>query len=79
MGWSKDAQHYADLLSRWHLAQSAYLRQEWDEAIQLFEDLLGRYPEDGPSHTFLKRSCVNREQIPVADPAWDGVFVAKEK
>ena len=77
MGWSKDAQHYADLLSRWQIAQNAYLKQDWDTAVELFEDLLGRYPEDGPSHTFLKRTYEKREEI--KDPAWDGVFVAKSK
>ncbi len=77
MGWAKDASHYADLLSRWQTAQAAYLRQDWDKAVELFEDLLGRYPEDGPSHTFLKRTYEKREEV--KDPAWDGVFVAKSK
>jgi adenylate cyclase len=77
MGWSNDASHYADLLSRWQTAQGAYLRQEWDTAVELFKDLLGRYPEDGPSHTFLKRTYEKREEV--KDPAWDGVFVAKSK
>lgn len=77
LGWQKDAQQYADLISRWNEAQAAYLRQDWDTAVQLFEDLLGRYPEDGPSHTFLQRTYEKREEA--KDPAWDGVFVAKSK
>jgi adenylate cyclase len=77
LGWGKDAQRFADLLSRWQSAQEAYLRQDWDKAIELFEDLLGRYPEDGPAHTFLKRTYAKRDET--RDPAWDGVFVAKSK
>jgi hypothetical protein len=45
--------------------------------VELFEDLLGRYPEDGPSHTFLKRSYAKRGKA--FDPQFDGVFVATEK
>ena len=37
-------------------AQHAYYRQAWDEAAQKFEELLGTYPDDGPAHTFLKRT-----------------------
>jgi adenylate cyclase len=77
MGWAKDAQHYADLLSRWNVAQNAYLQQEWDKAVELFEELLGQYPEDGPAHTFLKRSYAKRG-VPF-DPEFDGVFVATSK
>ena len=77
MGWAKDSAHYADLLSRWDRAHEAYNRQEWDSAIQLLEELLGRYPEDGPAHTFLKRSYQKRGEKP--DPAWNGVYVATSK
>jgi adenylate cyclase len=77
LGWSRDAQRYADLLTRWDHAQAAYLRQDWTEAITLLEDLLKRYPNDGPTHTFVKRAYEKRNEV--RDPAWDGVFVAKSK
>ncbi len=77
MAFAKDANKYADLTSRWNDACGAYYRQAWDEAIQKFEALLSRYPDDGPSHTFLKRS--HKKLVEVPDPNWDGVFVAKEK
>jgi len=79
MGWMKDAARYQDLLSRWSEAQAAYLSQNWNQAAELFEDLIGRYPEDGPSLTFLNRVYEKRESQPVPDPAWDGVFVATSK
>lgn len=77
MAFSKDAGRYADLLAQWNDAQAAYYRQAWDEAIQKFEALLSRYPDDGPAHTFLKRSHEFRKESPAAD--WDGVYVAKTK
>jgi adenylate cyclase len=79
MGWMKDAPHYQDLLARWSEAQHAYLNQDWNTAAELFEDLVGHYPEDGPSLTFLNRTYEKRESQPKPDPAWDGVFVAKSK
>ncbi|MGZ4815013.1 MAG: CHASE2 domain-containing protein [Terriglobales bacterium] len=79
MGWMKDAAHYQDLISRWSEAQSAYLNQDWNAAAELFEELVGHYPEDGPSLAFLNRVYEKRESQPKPDPAWDGVFVAKSK
>lgn len=79
MGWMKDAAHFQDLLSRWSEAQRAYLSQDWNAAAELFEELIGHYPEDGPSLTFLNRVYERRESQPKPDPAWDGVFVATSK
>jgi len=79
MGWMKDAAHYQDLLTRWNEAQQAYLNQDWNAAAEAFEDLIGHYPEDGPSLTFLNRVYEKRENQPKPDPAWDGVFVATSK
>jgi len=77
MAFAKNQARYEDLVARWNDASEAYYRQAWDEAIQKFESLLTRYPDDGPAHTFLKRSHDKRHEAP--DPAWDGVFVAKTK
>ncbi len=77
MGWAKDAQHFTDLLTRWEKARQAYLRQEFALAVELFEELLGSYPEDGPSHTYLKRAYQLREMP--KSPTFNGVFVATEK
>jgi adenylate cyclase len=77
LAFKKDAPSYADLLARFHDAQEAYRRKAWHEAIQNFEDLLARYPDDGPSHVFLKRSHEFLREAP--DPDWDGVYVMKTK
>jgi adenylate cyclase len=77
LDFGKEASKYRDLLAQWDLATEAYYRQAWDESIQKFEALLSRYPDDGPSHTFLKRSHEKRAETP--DTSWDGVFVAKSK
>lgn len=77
MDFSKNAGKYQDLLARWNDASAAYYRQSFDEAVQKFEALLSRYPDDGPAHTFLQRS--HEKLVEVRNPSWDGVFVAKEK
>ena len=79
MGWLNDAAHFQDLNTRWAEAQAAYYQQDWNAAAELFEELLGHYPEDGPSLTFLNRVYEKREKQPKPDPAWDGVFVATSK
>jgi adenylate cyclase len=77
MAFTKDGEKYRDLLARWEDAQAAYYRQAWDEAVQKFEAMLSRYPDDGPAHTFLKRSHEFLKEAPA--PGWDGVYVAKTK
>ena len=77
MAFTKDGGKYRDLLTRWEDAQAAYYRQAWDEAVQKFEAMLSRYPDDGPAHTFLKRSHEFLKEAPA--PGWDGVYVAKTK
>lgn len=78
MAFGKDAASYADLLTQWNHAVADYRRGNWPAAIQKYEALLHRYPDDGPSHEFLKR-CHEKlaSQAPLGE--WDGVWVAKSK
>src|SRR5262249_53878128 len=78
MAFGKDASSYADLLSQWNAAVAEYRRGNWPAAIEKYEALLHRYPDDGPSHVFLKR-C--HEKIAMQAPLgeWDGVWVATSK
>ncbi len=77
LAFAPEAPRYADLLQQFAGALAAYRRREWDEAIECFEALLARYPDDGPSHELLKRSHEFRREGPAAD--WDGVYVMKTK
>jgi adenylate cyclase len=79
MGWIHDAAHLQDLVTRWSEAQAAYYQQDWNSAAELYEELLGLHPDDGPSLTFLNRVYEKREKQPKPDPAWDGVFTATSK
>jgi adenylate cyclase len=68
---------YEDLLARFNAARDAYSRQSWSEAISLFEGLLERYPDDGPSLVLLDRCREFRISPPSLD--WDGVYTTKKE
>jgi adenylate cyclase len=68
---------YVELVHLFASAMDAYRRQDWPEAVEKFEEILGIYPGDGPSTTMLHR-C--REYVISApEPGWDGVYVMKTK
>lgn len=54
-----------------------YLARQWDEAIDLFNQVLEIIPNDGPSKVYIER-CVLFKQTPPPEK-WDGRFVLKTK
>ena len=57
--------------------REAYKSRNWSAARSAFEDVLGRWPSDGPSLVFLGRCDEYLLEGPGAD--WDGVHVMKYK
>jgi adenylate cyclase len=51
---------------------SLHLERKWDDAIAALEELLTRWPEDGPAQTYLKRCFEYKENPPPDD--WDGSY-----
>jgi adenylate cyclase len=51
---------------------SLYRKQEWDEAVRRFQQVLELKPEDGPAKTFIRR-CQSYKGNPPG-PGWDGVY-----
>jgi hypothetical protein len=57
----------------------AYLKKEWEKALELFNDLHINHPEDKPVRIYVKR-CKALLVNPHAVPAdWDGVMNLTEK
>ncbi|MBI3405906.1 MAG: adenylate/guanylate cyclase domain-containing protein, partial [Acidobacteria bacterium] len=54
-----------------------FRRRDWSTAYSLFEQLLQRWPEDGPAQLFLGR-CEEYLVSPPS-PVWDGIYTAKQK
>jgi adenylate cyclase len=78
LAFGTDAASYQDLLARWTQAAGAYRAGRWQEAIEKFEAMLHKYPDDGPAHTFLKR-CHEKVAEGAPEVEWDAVWVAKTK
>jgi adenylate cyclase len=57
--------------------REAYKARDWSAAKAAFEDVLRRWPKDGPSRVFIDRCDEYLAQGPGAD--WDGVYVMTHK
>ncbi len=57
--------------------RACYQGRQWREAQNIFEKLLERWPDDGPSRIFWKRCQEYLFGEP--EPNWDGVFVMSHK
>ena len=68
---------YESLLTGFDRAMAAYRSQNWKDAAGQFGELLGVYPDDGPTRVFLQRALEYLENAPESD--WDGVYVMKSK
>jgi len=60
------------LLEPYNSGISHYFNQEWDFAIQSFQEALSIDPNDGPSKLYLNRSKEYQQSPPPKD--WDGVY-----
>lgn len=77
LDWGRNESLYTERIVRFSEALTAYRRQQWSEAIELFEKIYYKFPEDGPAGTFIARS---RELMSVPpEPNWDGVYAMKTK
>jgi len=70
----KEAVELIEFFERGH---QAYKQRYWGTAKKIFEDTLGRWPNDGPARLFLARCEEYLAEEPAAD--WDGVYVMTNK
>jgi adenylate cyclase len=77
LDWGRNETLHTERIVRFSEALTAYRRQQWDEAIELFQKIKARFPDDGPAETFVKRSHEFMEAPP--EPDWDGVYAMKTK
>lgn len=77
LGTRDEYERFRDQSERFEKGLEAYRSGQWEKALETFEELTIDYPQDGPSHVFVKR-CHDL----VAEPpqgTWDGVYVMKTK
>jgi adenylate cyclase len=66
-----------ELVALFARGQTAYKQRDWRAAGQIFEQVLDRWPDDGPARIFLRRCEEYLAEEPEAD--WDGVYIMKHK
>ena len=66
-----------ECLNAFARARARYLRREWLEAQKMFQEVLDRWPDDGPARTYWKRCQDYLFEAPTEN--WDGVFVMTHK
>lgn len=54
-----------------------HLERKWDEAIATFEEVLKRWPDDGPSKTYINRCNEYKDNPP--PEGWDGRYILTHK
>ena len=77
LDWGRNESLYTERIVRFSEALTAYRRQQWEEAIDLFKKIKAKFPDDGPAQTFIHRSLELMEAPPERD--WDGVYAMKTK
>jgi adenylate cyclase len=77
LGVASERPKFEGLLTGFDRAMHFYRSQDWREAAAQFGELLGIYPDDGPTRVFLQRALEYLENAPESD--WDGVYVMKSK
>jgi adenylate cyclase len=77
LGVANERPKFDGLLTGFDRAMHFYRNQNWREASAQFGELLGIYPDDGPTRVFLQRALEYLENAPESD--WDGVYVMKSK
>jgi adenylate cyclase len=77
VGTVAESDQHRDRIGRFERGLDAYRQENWATALGIFEELVRDYPQDGPSHVFIKR-CHDFLLIPPAG-VWDGVYTMKTK
>ena len=71
---NKDGRSLVEIFGR---GREAYKARDWRAAKTAFEEVLKRWPNDGPARVFLDRCNEYFAEGPGVD--WDGVYEMKHK
>ncbi|KPJ51024.1 MAG: hypothetical protein AMJ41_00490 [candidate division Zixibacteria bacterium DG_27] len=77
MGYGVPSPQKKELISGFSEGTYLYRGRQWGPALSAFESILEKFPDDGPTKTFVER-CKFFQQNPPSDD-WDGVWVMETK
>lgn len=73
----KEPPGWDELIEMYDKAIKLHLDRKWEQAIETFENLLAKWPDDGPSKTYIKRCLEYMENPPPEN--WDGRYILTHK
>jgi len=73
----KEPTGWFELIELYDRAIQLHLDRHWDEAIATFKEILARWPDDGPSATYIHR-CQEYKDNPPPE-GWDGRYILTHK
>ena len=65
------------LAENFHSALAEYRKRNWDRALETFQSILAKDPDDGPAKLYGERCKVLKKNPPPED--WDGVYTMTTK
>jgi len=65
------------LAEEFHVALEEYKKRNWGSALQTFQAILARHPDDGPTKLYVERCQSLQKDPPPRD--WDGVYTMSTK
>ncbi len=68
---------WAERIALYDRAIQLHLDRHWDEAIAIFTEILNKWPDDGPSATYITRCKEYKEHPP--PEGWDGRYILTHK
>jgi adenylate cyclase len=77
MSTMEDGKKWEPLVEVFAEGLKVYRRGKFAQALEIFEDILSAYPNDGPAKLFARRSKMYAEEPPLG--VWDGVYTATSK
>jgi adenylate cyclase len=77
LGRGEERERWQGLLDEFAKGLCAYRERRWEEALAIFNGIVEKRPDDGPSHLFVARCKTLLVEPPDAD--WDGVTRMESK
>ena len=77
LGPSNGTSDHGERVALFALGRTSYQQRQWREAIGIFQEMIERWPDDGPARIFIERCREYLQNDP--GPEWDGVCTMTHK
>ena len=77
LGPSNGAGDHGERVALFARGRTSYQQRQWREAIGIFQEMIERWPDDGPARIFIERCREYLQNDP--GPEWDGVCTMTHK